>query len=328
MPGRRESGRWWEIVYHRFLRKWGFIQGVWDMCSFYIIRNGPLLIIIIHVDDTRGLCTHRWLKDAFLSAWCTEFEEEPDASDSLDNFTGLSHVRIGNRTEVSCKKVTANLAALLTAHPFPPGMSFACPLGTDAHRRLEEAVSVKNPLILEKIDDGRKMLGTGAFVTGHTYPAGLFAFSTLSRYVNERRLTKNVWRELLRFAYHVVSVVDVPLVFTKIGTDARIEAWADSSMALPEALCRAPGGYLIRLGHPDGRASGTLMCSASSHARPCRQQAGRSSSRSSGPSSPCSASASISKSSSSPASCSVRRPYSPTPASSSTAPTAAASHGR
>ena len=33
-------------------------------------------------------------------------------------------------------------------------------------------------------------------------------------------------------------------------------------MALPEALSRAPGGYLIRLGHPDGRASGTLMCSS------------------------------------------------------------------
>ena len=47
MPGRRESGRWWEIVYHRFLRKWGFSQGVWDMCSFYLIRNGALLIIII-----------------------------------------------------------------------------------------------------------------------------------------------------------------------------------------------------------------------------------------------------------------------------------------
>ncbi len=30
MPGRRESDRWWEIVHHRFLRQWGFIQGVWD----------------------------------------------------------------------------------------------------------------------------------------------------------------------------------------------------------------------------------------------------------------------------------------------------------
>jgi len=301
MPGRRESRRWWEIVCHRFLRKWGFIQGVWDMFSFYIIHNGALLIII-HVDDTRGMCTHRWLKDAFLAAWCTEFDEEPDASDSLDNFTGLSHVRIGNRTEVSCKKVTANLAALLAAHPFPPGMSFACPLGTDAHRRLEEVVSAKNPLVLELIDDGRKMLGTGAFITGHTYPTGLFAFSTLSRYVNERRMTKNVWRKLLRFAYHVASAVDVPLVFTEIGTGARIEAWADSSMALPEALCRAPGGYLIRLGHPTDAPAEPSCAPVSSRARPCRRQADRNSSRSSGPSKPRSASASSSKSSSSPTS--------------------------
>ena len=68
MPGRRESGRWWEIVYHRFLIGWGFTQGIWDLSSFYMKRNGALLIIIIHVDDTRGLCTHKWLKEAFLAA--------------------------------------------------------------------------------------------------------------------------------------------------------------------------------------------------------------------------------------------------------------------
>ncbi len=70
MPGRRESGRWWGILYHRFLRR-GFTQGIWDMCSFYITRNGELLIII-HVNDTRGLSTHKWLQVEFLAAWRTE----------------------------------------------------------------------------------------------------------------------------------------------------------------------------------------------------------------------------------------------------------------
>jgi hypothetical protein len=262
MPGRRESGRWWEIVYHRFLIRWGFTQGVWDLCCFYILRDGALLIIIIHVDDTRGMSTHKWLKDAFLAAWRVEFDEEPDASEALDNFTGLSHVRKGNRTEVSCQKVTANLAALLTAHPFPPGMSCAFPLGSDSLRRLEAEPSAENPLVAWNLEEGCRMLGTGAFITNHTYPAGAFAFGTLARYTNESKLTRNVWLELLRFAHHLVSVADIPLVFTKIGEGGRLEAWADSSMASPEPNSRSPGGYLIRLGHPDGRGSAPLTVSS------------------------------------------------------------------
>ena len=262
MPGRRESGRWWEIVYHRFLKRWGFIQGVWDLCCFHIVRNGALLIIIIHVDDTRGLATHKWLMLEFLAAWRAEFNEEADASECVDNFTGLSHIRKGDRTEVTCQKVSANLAAILVPHPFPAGMTFSSPLGSDAMRRLEEEASDKNPLVLAKLDDGRRILGTGAFITGHTYPTASFAFGTLARYVNERKITKNVWHELLRFGYHLVSVAKVPLVFTRIGPDARIEAWADSSMASPESHCRSPGGYLIRLGHPDGRSSAPLTVSS------------------------------------------------------------------
>ena len=49
---------------------------------------------------------------------------------------------------MSCQKVTANLAALLAAHPFPKGMSCAFPLGSDALRRLEEEPSAENPLVI------------------------------------------------------------------------------------------------------------------------------------------------------------------------------------
>jgi hypothetical protein len=75
-------------------------------------------------------------------------------------------------------------------------------------------------------------------------------------------MTRNAYLELLRFAYHLVSVVDLPLVFTEIGDGARIEAWADSPMAFPDDDCRSPGGYLVRLEHPDGRYSGPLACSS------------------------------------------------------------------
>ena len=219
--------------------------------------------IIIHADDTRGLCTHKWLRDEFLAAWRIEFNEEADASETLDNFTGLSHVRVGNRTEVTCRKITENLASVLSAYPFPPGMSYACPIGTDSPRRLDEPASEKNPLMGPKyLDDGRRMLGTGAFITYQTYPTGSYTFGTLARYMSEERLTKYVWLEVLRFAYHLVSVGDIPLVFTKIGEGARIEAWADSSMASPGAGGRAPGGFIVRLGHPDGRGSAPLITAA------------------------------------------------------------------
>ena len=112
------------------------------------------------------------------------------------------------------------------------------------------------------LDDGRRILGTGAFITGHTYPTALFAFGTLARYMNEDRLTRKVWLEVLRFGHHLVSVSDVPLIFTRIGHGARLEAYADSSMPSAEPGCRAPGGYLIRLAHPNGGASAPISCSS------------------------------------------------------------------
>ena len=141
-------------------------------------------------------------------------------------------------------------------------MTCACPLGADALRRLEEAPSPKNPLVLDKLEDGRRILGTAAFITNHTYDAGLYTFGTLARYMNSTHLTLNVWVETLRFGHHLVKFADTPLVFTRIGEGARIEAYADSSMASPEPGSRSPGGYLIRLGHADGRSSAPLIASS------------------------------------------------------------------
>jgi hypothetical protein len=75
--------------------------------------------------------------DEFLEAWRIEFHEEAEASELIDNFTGLTHIRKGDHTEVTCQKVSANLAAILVPHPFPAGMTFSSPLGADALRRLE-----------------------------------------------------------------------------------------------------------------------------------------------------------------------------------------------
>ncbi len=66
----------------------------------------------------------------------------------------------------------------------------------------------------------------------------------------------NVWLELLRFGYHLVSVAEVPLVFTKIGPDARFDRGLGRlHRGIPRIPLPVPGGYVVRLGHPDGRGS-------------------------------------------------------------------------
>jgi hypothetical protein len=102
MPGRREAGRWWEITYDRFLLEFGFRRCSYCLRTFYLSRNGALLLLIIHVDDTRILYTERWLFDEFLAAWTLRFDEDPDVAEQSDSFTGLTNRRVGpGRIEVT-----------------------------------------------------------------------------------------------------------------------------------------------------------------------------------------------------------------------------------
>ena len=81
MPGRREAGRWWEITYDQFLLEFGFRRCTYCLCSFYLSRNGALLLLIVHVDDTRILYTERWPFDVFITAWTRRFDEDPDVAE-------------------------------------------------------------------------------------------------------------------------------------------------------------------------------------------------------------------------------------------------------
>ncbi len=59
LPGRRESGRCWEITFDANLLRQGFKQNICNLRSFIPIRKGVFLYILVHVDDTRGSGTHR-----------------------------------------------------------------------------------------------------------------------------------------------------------------------------------------------------------------------------------------------------------------------------
>ena len=46
MPGRRESGRCWEITFDAFLLRHGFKRNIYDLHSFIHIRKGAFLYIL------------------------------------------------------------------------------------------------------------------------------------------------------------------------------------------------------------------------------------------------------------------------------------------
>jgi hypothetical protein len=129
-----------------------------------------------------------------------------------------------------------NLAGLVAAHPLPRGVTDAYPIGPDGFGALDAPVSKANPVPIElKVRVG-----------------GSLAFCALSRYVNAKGLTAVVWRELLRLAHHLLATRDLPLVFTRIGTGARLEAVVDLAQNNGGMLERRSfGGYTMRMGHPE-----------------------------------------------------------------------------
>ena len=63
----------------------------------------------MHVDDTRGTGTHRWIVDEFFVAWKLEFNEPPESTEGTsDEFTGLTHVAAWEEIHVNCPRVIAS----------------------------------------------------------------------------------------------------------------------------------------------------------------------------------------------------------------------------
>ena len=125
-------------------------------------------------------------------------------------------------------------------------------------------MSEKNPVLIELLEIAQRITGTVAFIVLKVRVGGSFAFCALSRYVSAQGLTAVVWRELRRLAHHLLATRDLPLVFTKMGDGARLEAIVDSAQnngGIHER--RSFGGYALRISHPDGRHSAPLAWAVS-----------------------------------------------------------------
>jgi hypothetical protein len=117
-------------------------------------------------------------------------------------------------------------------------------------------------VLSELLEMAQRITGTVVFIVLKVRVGAGFAFCALSRYVNAQRLTAVVWRELRRLAHHLLATRDLPLVFTEVGDGACLKAAVDSAQnngGMPER--RSFGGYILRLGHPDGGHSASLAWS-------------------------------------------------------------------
>ena len=122
-----------------------------------------------------------------------------------------------------------NLAGLVATYPLPRGLTDAYPIGQDGFGALDSPVSKANPVLIEQLEIAQRITGTVAFIVLKVRVGGSLAFCALSRYVNAKGLTAVVWRELLRLAHHLIATRDLPLVFSRIGPGARLEAVVDSA---------------------------------------------------------------------------------------------------
>jgi hypothetical protein len=226
----------------------GMTQCVYDQRVFTRFRDGELLVVLVHVDDSRFLHSSDEVRDGFLCQWATRFGEKPDFTPFLgkDEFTGLMTTEYDKDTlNVRCRAVIQSLKELIEPFPLPPGTLTTLPMAAEAPARLLEPVSDANPLVPELLVPAQRIGGTCAFVTSKVRMESFFAFCVLARYINKERLTRCVFIELLRLAAYLVDTIDIPLTFRRVGPGFAIEAVVDSSQNNGPGR-RSYGGFIVR----------------------------------------------------------------------------------
>ena len=99
-----------------------------------------------------------------------------------------------------------------------------------ALRALRESPSEADPLDLTHLAPMRSILGCIGFIVVTVQCDAYFAFCVLSRYVNDRRLTKLAGRLVLRLAHYLVATIHLHL-----------------HLASPERVRRGDGSYGLGL---------------------------------------------------------------------------------
>ena len=206
MPGRSDAGRIWQRCFDLFLRGYGLRQLLSDRRVWVQSSERGDIIVHDHVDDSRLTTTTDAARSHFHAAWARAFNESPEEKPTTEDFTGLRHRVISPLvTEISCIGVTRRLETLLADFPLVGTEVCEYPIPGDALRRLRDPASDTNPLVPDLLEPAQRILGTAGFIVNAVRADAYFGCCVLSRYASVLRLTRYVWRLIVRLGHYLVK---------------------------------------------------------------------------------------------------------------------------
>jgi hypothetical protein len=254
MPGRCDAGRIWQARFDRFLRAYGLRQLITDLRVWVLKSARGVLLIHDHVDDSRLTTTTPEARSHFYLAWAIEFNSPPEPLELSENFTGLRHHRVRDRSvEISCLGVIKSLAELIELHPLGANMPYDVPLPAGALRQLQAGPTDKNPLCPHLVPQAQKIGGTIGFITNMVRCDAHFGYCVISRYLNETRLTRLAFKYLCRLGKYIVSTKELCLTLrAPMGPPGQLDlftVYSDASHGNAEDG-RSYGGYVLMCEDP------------------------------------------------------------------------------
>jgi hypothetical protein len=235
-PGRRDAGPNWPRVYDAFLLSYGMRQSVVDRRLFIKTDGTNILLLLVHVDDTKLWFSHPHVREAFLAAWAAKFNEPPAPATLSESFVGIRTRRVGpHTTQLTCVGVIKVIANLIIDYPLPSGKKpYDFPMPVDALRKLRATTPDPDPPTGAQITLARRLAGAIGFVATHVRPDAYFAFCVISKYMGPR-LTSYAFKLTLRLAHYLVGTKHLHLVISSDprngapGSQGSFELFCDSS---------------------------------------------------------------------------------------------------
>ena len=249
-PGRRDAGPNWQRVYDAFLLSYGMRQSVVDRRLVLLVRGVDILILYVHVDDTKLWFSSPSVRTAFLAAWALKFSEPPATAEFSEFFVGIRSQRVDRfTTQMTCVGVIKSIQKLISQHPLGAGRRADFPMPADGPRILRDSPPDEAPQAAESISLARQIMGAVGFVATHVRPDAYFAFCCLARYMGPR-LTKYAFKLVVRLAHYLVGTMHMPLV---IHTDPP-GGGVDGPLGLFDVFCDSSHGNA-----PDGHSFGGFV---------------------------------------------------------------------
>ena len=236
-PGRRDAGPNWQRVYDAFLlNEMGMRQSVVDRRLFVKVDGSDILLLLIHVDDTKLWYSRPEVRAAFLAAWAAKFNEPPAKADTSEFFVGIRSQRATKDTiHLTCVGVIKTIESLIEAFPVQKGYSVEFPMPVDGPRLLRDAPPDPEPLPAATITLARRLTGAIGFVATHVRADAYFPFCVLSRYQGDR-LSAYAFKLIVRLGHYLVNTMYMPLILHvneaekgPWGSDGIFEVFCDSS---------------------------------------------------------------------------------------------------